>query len=338
MNLLENILFFSFAFLAGHALFLTLVLMFKMPRSNTFLLGILLLLILVRVGKSVISLAIPESALFVSIVGLACMAAMGPILWSYVGALFQHSNANRKIIALSLIPACLTIFIWSWKWLNLAYYVFTIHLLLYLIASAYFLFSNKEVLKADNIRLRWATILLVGFSIIWITFFLQLFAYDRLFYLTIVIASIILCYGLSLWAFSQQKLFVGQKQKREIEPEDYELIRTQIEQLMRDEIYVDTSLNLSLLAKRLNKQPYLVSRVINDQFSKTFPELLLFYRIKKAEELLLSSLNKTYTVEGIAYESGFSTLSAFYTAFKKETGMTPTQFRKKSESRNMKVA
>lgn len=317
MNLLENVLFFSFAFLAGHALFLALVLIFKMQRSNTFLLGILLFLILIRVGKSVLSLAFPESAFYISIIGLTAMAAVGPILWSYVQGLFQLSNAKRKIMLLSLLPACITIFIWSWKWLNLAYYVFTIHLLLYLIASAYFLFNNKDVLKADNIRLRWATILLVGFGAIWITFFLQLFAYERLFYLTIVIASIILYYGLSLWAFSQQKLFIGQKQKKEVETEDYELIRAQIEQLMREEIYVDTSLNLSLLAKRLNKQPYLVSRVINDQFGKTFPELLLYYRIKKAEELLLSSLNKTYTVEGIAYESGFSTLSAFYTAFKK---------------------
>lgn len=338
MNLLENILFFSFAFLAGHALFLTLVLMLKITRSNSFLLGILLFLVLLRVGKSIIALAFPESAFFISIMGVISMAAIGPILWSYLLSLFHHSSTNRKMMVLSLLPASFAIFIGSWKWLNLAYYVFTIHLLLYLIALAYFLFNNKEVLKVDNIRFKWATTLLVSFGAIWITFLLQLFAYDRLFYLIIVIASIILYYGLSLWAFSQQKLFVGAKQKKEVEPEDYELIRNQIAQLMREEIYVDPSLNLTLLAKRLNKQPYLVSRVINDQFNKTFPELLLSYRIKKAEELLLSSLNKTYTVEGIAYESGFSTLSAFYTAFKKETGMTPTQFRKRNESRNRKVA
>jgi AraC-like DNA-binding protein len=108
--------------------------------------------------------------------------------------------------------------------------------------------------------------------------------------------------------------------------------------MMREEIFVDASLNLTHLAKRLNKQPYLVSRVINDQFQKTFPELLLHHRIKKAEELLVSALNKTYTIEGIAYESGFSTLSAFYTAFKKETGMTPTQYRKQSEQKKMRVA
>lgn len=173
---------------------------------------------------------------------------------------------------------------------------------------------------------------------IWTSFFLQLYAYGKVFYLVVVLASILFYYGMSLWAFSRHKLFICHKNKKEVESEDYTLIRAQVEQLMAEEIYIDASLNLSLLAKRLNKQPYLISRAINDQFNRTFPELLLYYRIKKAKELLLSSLNRTYTVEGIAYESGFSTLSSFYTAFKKETGMTPTQFRKINENRNMKIA
>jgi AraC-like DNA-binding protein len=209
---------------------------------------------------------------------------------------------------------------------------------LYLTVSVYFVVTNKETLKADNIRFKWAIALIVGFGALWITFALQLFAYDRFYYLVIVLVSVILTYSLSLWAFSQQRLFINQKHKHVGESEDYEDIRSQIAQLLREEIFVDASLNLTLLAKRLNKQPYLVSRVINDKFNMTFPELLLRHRIRKAEELLLSSLNKTYTVEGIAYESGFSTLSAFYTAFKKETGMTPTQFRKQSERKKMKIA
>jgi AraC-like DNA-binding protein len=338
MNLLDNITFFLFAFLAGHSLFLTLVLIFGGRRRNTKLLGLLLLLLLIRVGKSVIALAIPESAFVVSIIGLVGMAAMGPVLWSYTRGLFLSSKLNAPGHFLHLIPSFLTIFIPSWKWLNLTYYLVTAHLLFYLIFLCIFLLKNREALRIDNIHWKWATVLLACFSLIWTTFVLQLFAYDRLLYVIIVIVSLVLTYGLSLWAFTQQKLFTSQKPKKELESEDYEQIRLQIEQLMREEIFTDTSLNLTALAKRLNKQPYVVSRVINDKFNRTFPELLLQYRIRKAEELLLSSLNKTYTVEGIAYESGFSTLSAFYVAFKKETGMTPTQFKKGNEGKNMRVA
>jgi len=338
MTTIENVLFFLFALLAGHTLFLSLALIFKIPGKNTALLGILLMLLLVRVGKSVFSLAFPESAFNLNVIGLACMAAMGPILWIYTRGLFQFSTPKPKMVVLHLIPAFGATFIWSWKWLNLAYYLITAHLLTYLLVTAYFFIANRETLKVDNIRVKWVSGLLVGIGITWLTFALQLFAYDRFYYVIIVLVSIVLCYSLSLWAFTQQKLFTTQKQKKDVESDDYELIRLQIEQLMREEIFVDPSLNLTLLAKRLNKQPYLVSRVINDQFKKTFPELLLYYRIQKAEELLVSSLSKSYTVEGIAYESGFSTLSAFYTAFKKETGMTPTQFKKQSERGNMKIA
>jgi AraC-like DNA-binding protein len=334
----ENVLFCSFAFLAGHILFLCLVLIFKLPRNNTSLLGLLLFLLLMRVGKSVLSLALPDSALYINIVGLACMAAMGPILWIYIKGLFRFSEAKLKTVVLSLMPAFAIFFVWSWPGLNLAYYGITVQLLIYLITVAYFLIRNGDTVKADNIRWKWAIGLLIGLSTTWLTFALQLFAYTRVFYLVIIILSIVLSYSLSLWAFTQQKLFTSQKSKKEADSEEFTITRSQIEQLMREEVFIDPALNLTLLAKRLNKPPYLVSRAINDQFNKTFPELLLHYRIKKAVELLVSSVNKTYTVEAIAYESGFSTLSAFYTAFKKETGTTPTQFRKQNERGNMKVA
>jgi AraC-like DNA-binding protein len=42
------------------------------------------------------------------------------------------------------------------------------------------------------------------------------------------------------------------------------------------------------------------------------------YRLCKAEQLL-SSLSKIYTIEAIAYGSGFNTLSVFYQVFKKKT-------------------
>jgi AraC-like DNA-binding protein len=106
----------------------------------------------------------------------------------------------------------------------------------------------------------------------------------------------------------------------------------------KDEIFIDPNLTLSVVAKRLNAQPYLVSKAINFHFRKSFPEFLIQHRIRKAEQLLLSSLGKTFTIEAIAYESGFSTLSAFYTSFKKINKTTPAQFRKAKGDAAMKMA
>jgi AraC-like DNA-binding protein len=95
---------------------------------------------------------------------------------------------------------------------------------------------------------------------------------------------------------------------------------------------------MGVLAKKLNTPPYVVSRCVNSYFNKSFPELLVGYRIEKSKQLLHSSMNKTFSVEGIAYESGFSTLSAFYHAFKKINGMTPAQYRKNAEEKTIRVA
>jgi adenylate cyclase len=36
--------------------------------------------------------------------------------------------------------------------------------------------------------------------------------------------------------------------------------------------------------------------------------------------------NRKLTIEGMAYESGFNSKTVFNTSFKKETGLTPTQY------------
>ena len=53
------------------------------------------------------------------------------------------------------------------------------------------------------------------------------------------------------------------------------------------------------------------------------------FRIKEAKSILKDPSKKEFTVLEILYEVGFNSKSSFNTAFKKHTGLTPTQFRKK---------
>lgn len=76
---------------------------------------------------------------------------------------------------------------------------------------------------------------------------------------------------------------------------------------------------------------------MNKIYGKSFPETNSF-RVQEVKKQLEKERNKVYKIEGIAFEAGFSTPSSFYTAFKKETGLTPTSYQKKFAQSNFKVA
>jgi AraC-like DNA-binding protein len=59
--------------------------------------------------------------------------------------------------------------------------------------------------------------------------------------------------------------------------------------------------------------------------NKHFSEFINTYRIDFAKKLLKETYLK---IEAIAYDSGFNSLSTFNTVFKKETGFTPSKYRK----------
>ena len=54
------------------------------------------------------------------------------------------------------------------------------------------------------------------------------------------------------------------------------------------------------------------------------------FRIDEARSILKNPEKKQFTVLEILYEVGFNSKSSFNTAFKKHTGLTPTQYRKKN--------
>ena len=63
-------------------------------------------------------------------------------------------------------------------------------------------------------------------------------------------------------------------------------------------------------------------------FEKNFYDLINTHRVEEAKKRLIDS-NNTKTILEILYEVGFNSKSVFNSAFKKNTGFTPTEFRKK---------
>ncbi|MFC2101520.1 helix-turn-helix domain-containing protein [Bacteroidota bacterium] len=99
--------------------------------------------------------------------------------------------------------------------------------------------------------------------------------------------------------------------------------------MVEQEPYLDASLSIHDLSRQTNIPSRELSLAINHQLNKHFFDFVNEYRIEKAKQMLADSGKKELTVLEILYDVGFNSKSSFNTAFKKYTGYTPTEYRKK---------
>lgn len=309
----------------AHALYWSLVLIRGSDRLSNVMLSGLLVSLALRVGKSVTIFVIPESMIPANVIGLLGMAWAGPFALLFARALFDGSFEFRRPHVIHFIPGIISlVFAIMGYWI--VYRIFTIHLFVYLVVTSIWLIRNRSLLRTDDDAWRWVWYVISGAFVLCITFGLQLTFYQPLVYRTIVLSATVIFYGLSWWAIGHARLFVPPRKQKEV-VDLYRDVGTRIMTLLEQEhVYIDPSLNVSKLAQLLKVPPYVVSRAVNSTFNKTFSELLAAYRLQHAEAMLISDSEK-YTVEGIAYESGFNTTSSFYSAFRKKHNMTPMQYK-----------
>ena len=98
--------------------------------------------------------------------------------------------------------------------------------------------------------------------------------------------------------------------------------------MIKNKPYLNPSLTLRHLAEEIQMNTRDLSVLINQSLNKHFFDFINEYRIEEAKNILKNPSKKEFTVLEILYEVGFNSKSSFNTAFKKHTGLTPTQFRK----------
>ncbi len=104
---------------------------------------------------------------------------------------------------------------------------------------------------------------------------------------------------------------------------------TKVQSYMTSEkAFLNPELNLRGLAERLEIHPNQLSWVINEKIGKRFNEFINQYRINHFKVLAKDPSNSHISLVGLAYESGFNSKTVFNTFFKKQEGITPSQFLK----------
>ncbi len=106
-----------------------------------------------------------------------------------------------------------------------------------------------------------------------------------------------------------------------------EYLQRLITNMETEKSFTDPKLTLPLLANRLSINSRYLSQVINENLGQNFYDFINGYRIAEAQKKLTDPDKDKYTIEAIAFEVGFNSKAAFYSTFKKQTNMTPSQYR-----------
>ncbi|MDH5717914.1 MAG: helix-turn-helix domain-containing protein [Spirochaetia bacterium] len=93
-----------------------------------------------------------------------------------------------------------------------------------------------------------------------------------------------------------------------------------------EKLYLNEKLELKHIANKLSINIYQVSELINSRFQKHSNAFINHYRILEAQNIMRGQ--KDYNIAKVCYQSGFNSYSVFHEAFKKETGMSPEEYRK----------
>lgn len=111
---------------------------------------------------------------------------------------------------------------------------------------------------------------------------------------------------------------------------DMEALKSRLDDLMNmDKVFCDEDLNLKRLADMLSLTPHQLSEFLNKHLDISFNYYINRLRIDEAAYLMKCQPERSIT--SICYSVGFNSKSAFYEAFTKFIGISPSRYRKKSK-------
>ena len=335
----NQILFFFSAIGAFNGFILSLYFAFnaKKKQFSNYFLSLLLLVLSIRIIKSVFFYFNPQlSNIFIQI-GLSACILIGPFLFLYLKSQTNNEKVNWII---HIIPYLIGITvlgivypyidhaaIWS-KWIVKGIYI---QWLVYITFSTKYILpifhklKKKENLTKMNV---WLLSIYFGVAFIWL-------AYSIAAYTSYIVGALSFTFILYLIVLllvfknSQSSTFFQEKEKyknKDLDAFTIGSIKQKILLIAKKELFLNPNLTLDETAKELKISKHQLSQYLNEKLGKSFTNFINEFRIEKAKELLQSKNN--FTVEGLGYDSGFNSKSTFFTTFKRITGKTPSEYQK----------
>lgn len=96
-----------------------------------------------------------------------------------------------------------------------------------------------------------------------------------------------------------------------------------------EKIHFDPNLSREKVADKLGISSGYLSQIVNENAGVNFPDFINSRRVEEVKKLINDPEFNRYSLLAIGLECGFNSKTSFYTNFKKETGLTPREFKNK---------
>jgi AraC-like DNA-binding protein len=99
--------------------------------------------------------------------------------------------------------------------------------------------------------------------------------------------------------------------------------------IIENKLYLDPLLGADAITEELRISKSYMSKLINSYSQYNFSDFINSLRIEQAKKFLSNEEFSQYTNVSVGLECGFNSKSTFYSAFRKFTSQTPTEFKEK---------
>ncbi len=349
MNLGQQILFFFSALGIFNGLIISIyLLIFKKSKSPaSIFLGLLLLMLSIRIGKSIFLFFYPDLPRIYLQIGLSCCLLIGPSLYYFIKSALNQVQKTPVIwkstycfwiFAIIILGIILPYASHPYAWNHYIVKVIYIQWIIYVLLSGWQirklvanLFSTSEKTSQTDKTIIFIylgnLVINTAFVVVFIGFYKNIYITGSLFF------SVLLYLNIPLF-MSRRKTNTIFSVSEELEryankkiPDNQAISLTDKLNtiIIEQSLYKNPDLKLHDLAKTINTSSHQLSQLLNDNLGKSFAVYINEYRINEA--CLLIVKDGGIKLEAIGYEVGFNSKSTFYAAFKKHKHMTPMLYK-----------
>lgn len=316
-----------------NSLFLSIFLFTKKSRNtiSNRLLSLILLLFAIKIGYASLELQYWSAAyiyFFYTKISVTAYLCLAPSFVLYIRSLIDKDFRPDRKSVLFFLPALIYCFnpYENFFWENHGFFAVQTIFMGFSLLGGIELYQLWKSIKESNIIgnrkiFNWLLLLEMGMVLVWGTAFGSFLYELTAFYAVAVYLLIKIVIG------DFKSITAGWQVKTSHHLAKTDLVIRLNVLMTTQKVYTDSSLTLPKLAQMLSVSLHALSREINAYYNQNFTEYINSYRIEEAGKLLASDSYDNYTIESIAFDCGFNSLSSFNAAFKKQMNSTPSQYR-----------